>query len=116
MHNETTLFYYIEKLHRLCFQLFSHFQNINETYFSFVKLFSFFVWKWDDFNETTIQGNFLKTKQQRWVLKLAPNHREHILIMHIIHFYVQNGAFQKHLVTGYYNTTCTLAYKLVWSS
>ena len=59
MHNETTLFYYIEKLHRLCFQLFSHFQNINETYFSFVKLF--FVRKWDDFNETTIQGNFLKT-------------------------------------------------------
>ena len=39
MHNETTLFCFIEKLHRLCFQPFSHFQNIDEAYYSFVKLF-----------------------------------------------------------------------------
>ena len=39
MHDETTLFCFIEKLHRLCFEPFSHFQNIDETYYSFVKLF-----------------------------------------------------------------------------
>ena len=39
MHDETTLFCFIEKLHRLCFELFSHFQSIDETYYSFAKLF-----------------------------------------------------------------------------
>ena len=38
MHDETTLFYIIEKLHRLYFELFPNFQNINETNFSFVEL------------------------------------------------------------------------------
>ena len=39
MHDETTLFCFIEKLHRLCFELFPHFQSIHETYYSFAKLF-----------------------------------------------------------------------------
>ena len=47
MHDETTLFYFIEKLYLLCFEMFSHLQNINETYYRhylFVKLFLLENW------------------------------------------------------------------------